>query len=168
MNNNFSLYHIKSSLSCLIEEGQTWGLGGGGAGYRVLSWERPRHKQQLIGKDLKKMEEWPAWPFNQWLLRSLLKRGIQASASEENQSMARPLSSALLPALKEKASSQGSDKSRLRIWAIRHDSGLTRGPARRPLVSTVGLSVPRLQGFKLKLPFKSHCTTSTEFTADLT
>lgn len=82
--------------------------------------------------------------------------------------MARPLSSALLPALKEKASSQGSDKSRLRIWAIRHDSGLTRGPARRPLVSTVGLSVPRLQGFKLKLPFKSHCTTSTEFTADLT
>lgn len=37
----------------------------------------------------------------------LLKRGIQASASEENQSMARPLSSALPPALKEKASSQG-------------------------------------------------------------
>lgn len=74
------------------------------------------------------------WPLNQWLLPSLLKRGIQASASEENQSMARPLSSALPPALKEKASSQGCGAPGRRIWAILHDSGLTCGTARRPLV----------------------------------
>lgn len=47
----------------------------------------------------------------------LLKRGTQASASEENQSMARPFSSALPPALKEKASSQGCGASGQRIWA---------------------------------------------------
>lgn len=91
-------------------------------------------QQQLIEDDLKKMEEPPMWPLNQWLLPSLLKRGIQASASEENQSMARPLSSALLPALKEKASSQGCGASGRRIWAILHDSGLTCGTTRRPLV----------------------------------
>lgn len=48
--------------------------------------------------------------------------------------MARPLSSALPPALKEKASSQGCGASGRRIWAILRDSGLTCGTARQPLV----------------------------------
>lgn len=100
-----------------------------------MSWKRPWQQQQL------KMEEWPAWPLNQWLLLGLLKRGIQASASEENQSMARPLSSALMPALKEKASSQGCGVSGWRIWAILHDSRLTCGTVRQPLVKIIWLSV---------------------------
>lgn len=37
----------------------------------------PWHRQQLVEEVSRKMEEWPAWPLNQWLLPGLLKRGIR-------------------------------------------------------------------------------------------
>lgn len=71
------------------------------------------------------MEERPAWPLNQWLLPGLLKRGTQASASEENQSTARPsfFSPAARPSKRERGKkkkrppSQGRGASGRRIWA---------------------------------------------------
>lgn len=110
----------------------------------VMSWKRLWHWER------RKMEESSAWLLNQWRLPGLLKRGIQPSASEENQWMAGPLSSAPLPGFKEKAWSQGCCASGPRIGAILPNSGLTCGSTCRALGIIICLPRPSCNATTIK------------------